>query len=84
MKKAPVNGKEKVSGKVLATRILAIVLSVLMVVGIAYYTIAMIVDSVKANKETEKEETKTETGADHDGHDHNDGADDTADDKNDW
>ena len=84
MKKAPANGKEKVSGKVLATRILAIVLSVLMVVGIAYYTIAMIVDSVKSNQETGKEENKTETDTNHDGHDHNDGADDTADDKSDW
>lgn len=82
MKKAPTNGKEKVSGKVLATRILAIVLSVLMVVGIAYYTIAMIVDSVKANQETKNESTTSDTN--HDGHDHNDGADDTADDKSDW
>ncbi len=85
MKKAPVNEKEKASGKVLATRILAIALAVLMVVGIAYYTIFMIADSIKAKNNANKEDSKTEeSDTNHDGHDHDDGSDDTGNDKGDW
>ena len=47
--------------KKLTVQILAIVLSVLMVLSIAFYTVFMIVDSIKAKKEAEKkEQEKTE------------------------
>ena len=46
--------------KKFAAQILAIILSVLMVVSVAFYTIFMIVDGIKAKKEADKkEESKT-------------------------
>lgn len=57
--------KEKLSGKRLAVRILAIVLAALMVIGIAYYTIFMIVQAGKekaAEKEKEKQEQTNPDG----------------------
>ena len=48
-----------------AVRILAIILSVLMVVSMAFYTIYMIVDSIKqAQAEKEKEEQEQQEGGD--------------------
>lgn len=46
-----------------AVRILAIILSILMVVSMAFYTIYMIVDSIKqAQAEKEKEEQEQQEG----------------------
>ncbi|MBE6554724.1 MAG: hypothetical protein E7663_00625 [Ruminococcaceae bacterium] len=45
----------KKSTKKLATQILAIVLSVLMVVSIAYFTVYMIVENARSEKEEEKQ-----------------------------
>ena len=44
----------------LYARILAIVLSVLMVAGMAYYTIYMIVENARAEKEEEKKEANAQ------------------------
>ena len=70
MKKANTNEKEKPSGKVLATRILAIILAVLMVVGIAYYTIYMVVDSIKDKTTQTTEDQNKNNSSNSDNHDH--------------
>lgn len=74
--------KEKVSGKRLAIQILAIILAVLMVVGIAYYTIYMIVEAGKkkaAENEKEKQE-QTDTSTNGQSHSTSDNTDSGAND----
>lgn len=55
----------------LRLRIFLIILSALMVLGIAYTTIAMIVGSIQEKKAAEQEQTEqTDEHDDHEGHDH--------------